>query len=381
VKADDVLDRVARAAGAQSPAPLSAAKAHEMARTALLAASGRRVRARRWRASAAVLAIAAAVLLAFVLGRQSAPTIVRTRLAPAIVAGPSAMDLPSGDRVTTVAGARWAALRIDGERIMRLDEGEALFDVAPVPNSRFAVLTPDARIEVRGTVFAVHVEHARTRVRVFEGRVEVTHAGRTVVLEAGESMGSAAPWQLFALGEAARDRRAHTVRSPTPEPAHAPVPHAPLPPPSLEEARRALANGEHERVLSLVARSQRRGEWAMIEGDALRSLSRWPDAARAYDRAAQTSSPSPATQAGYLAARVRFEHLDDPAGALGSLDRSRADASHSPMEDAALALRVRILIALDRRADAREAARRHIATFPASPAHAWLTRIADETSE
>jgi hypothetical protein len=42
-------------------------------------------------------------------------------------------------------------------------------------------------------------------------------------------------------------------------------------------------------------------------------------------------------------------------------------------------LRVRILLALGRNDDAREAARRHAASFPASPARAWVTQIADRS--
>lgn len=115
----------------------------------------------------------------------------------------------------------------------------------------------------------------------------------------------------------------------------------------------------------------------MLEGDALRALRRHAEAASAYDRAARTSSPSPATQAGYLAARLRLEQLDDAEGALASLDASRADAAHSPVEDAAGALRVRALLALGRAGEARTIARRHLARFPASPSGRWMTRLVD----
>ena len=444
---DEVIDLLGAAAGRREPPAIGAERAREMARHAWLAAAGRRAQAARRRTLAAGLAVAAAVTLAFVVGRSTLD-----------VEGPddgptAVLGLASGDRLTSAPGARVALVRDTPEdRVVRLTQGEVLFDVASTGGA-FTVRTPHARVEVRGTVFAVRVDGERTRVHVFEGRVEVFHGDEAAVLGAGDGFGGRWTPVLAAAGRAARDRRlvepseggriaalsaaepgieaeseSESARGPEsasgPEPAtgsnsesatrsrsptgsdsaSAPATEsgarsasrtgsasggsasgsrarsAIVPPAGaldLAAARRALAAGDVDAALEAVARSDRRGAWALLEGDALRAARRFDEAADAYDHAAATSSPSAATHAGYLAARVRHRQLDDAAGALRSLDGSRAAAPHSPVEEAALALRIRVLLALDRRGEARGEAFRHRTRFPSSAHADWIGAVAD----
>jgi hypothetical protein len=426
--ADELLERLTRTTRAARAPAIDPAALEAMTRHALIAARGRR-RARaavaRGVAIGAVLAAAASVAIAWVaLDREPQVAGSVASLAP------SEIELPTGDRITAEAGARFAvAMPEAGVRRVRLESGEALFDVAPLGSGeRFEVITLGARFEVRGTVFAVRADGTRARLHVFEGRVGVVRGDRAIEIGAGEQSDTAsddatrAPWSpaLRAQGEASALRRAerggarsepsvtrvdgvgvgdapdvvaaargaHAAR-PTPGPERTGLPaNAERGPPAtaertparrpLVEGRSALERGEPELALEIArARAPSRGEWAMLEADALRALGRHAEAADAYDRAAATSSASPATQAGYLAARIRLQQLSDPAGALRSLDASRADAPHSPIEDVALALRVRALIAARRTSEARDAARTHLARFPASASRRWMTVIAD----
>lgn len=403
---EDTLSRLARAARACRPPAIDPEALQEMTRTALLAARGRR-RSRTAAIRAAVLGAGLAVAAAAVLVWVSTGEPARLESSPGL--GAAEIQLPSGDRITSEAGARFAiSIPEAGVRRVRLEAGEVLFDVAPLGTAeRFEVITLGARLEVIGTVFAVRADGTRTRVHVFEGRVRNLRGDRAVEIGPGEQLDTAGEnsWtpELRARGESAALRRAEEharmaiarleareedasaarleARSLARESNASPAAgerERSAPRASAGDARRALERGEYERALEIVrARAPVRGEWAMLEGDALRALGRSAEAADAYDRAAASSTASPATRAGYLAAGIRLRQLDDPEGALRSLDASRADAPHSPIEDAALALRVRALIASGDRARARETARVHLARFPASAARPWMTAIAD----
>lgn len=123
-------------------------------------------------------------------------------------------DRLRGDTVTTVGELRVlqlddgstitlntdTALRVTygaQERHVRLDRGEAYFQVAHQPSRPFIVDTPAGRAKVLGTVFDVRSETDRTRVAVAEGHVAVSAAGGgDTVLSAGQSVWlSKAGWQ------------------------------------------------------------------------------------------------------------------------------------------------------------------------------------------
>jgi anti-sigma factor RsiW len=78
---------------------------------------------------------------------------------------------------------------------LRLDDGALTAAVAHrLAGETFAVVTPDARVEVRGTRFSVVKGREGSSVRVDEGRVFVQFAdGQTRFVSAGESADSFAP--------------------------------------------------------------------------------------------------------------------------------------------------------------------------------------------
>jgi tetratricopeptide (TPR) repeat protein len=110
--------------------------------------------------------------------------------------------------------------------------------------------------------------------------------------------------------------------------------------------------------------AERPGPWRIIEADALRALGRYAEAADVYDAAARLLPAADAAHAGYLAAYLRFERTQDPAGALASLDATAADGPGAPLEERALALRAHALFALGRTDEARAAAHRYLERFP-----------------
>src|SRR5690606_8527052 len=183
------------------------------------------------------------------------------------------------------------------------------------------------RAVVRGTVFAVGREAGRSRVEVFEGRVEIFDAQGEIVstLDAGEAFTSESDGAGKGFEEAivargrrwARARASHaldavggTRTSPAAhdDPAGDPSAAAATAVVSLAEARALVLAGEWERARDAARRARGAGvaeaEWAMVEGDALRRGQRDLEAIDAYERAARKLPPSRATQAGYVASRL-----------------------------------------------------------------------------
>lgn len=81
------------------------------------------------------------------------------------------------------------ALRFTGtERGVDLLRGEAVFDVVPDPRRPFVVRGDGLSVRAVGTRFFVRADDADRPVGVAEGRVEVTAAGRHVLVSAGEAV-------------------------------------------------------------------------------------------------------------------------------------------------------------------------------------------------
>lgn len=199
----DALARTWRTAGLAVPPlpePDRAARARLLARItetqpARDARSGRapdRPAAGRTRRRLGVLAATAAlaVVVASGIGLWRAQT-VTARARGAVLA----VALPDGSDVTLSPGSEVRYRRAFGARDVVLS-GEAFFSVAHDPARPFSVETPEARVVVLGTRFAVRAWGAEpegaargeTAVVVEQGRVRVAArgaAGRTVVLTAG----------------------------------------------------------------------------------------------------------------------------------------------------------------------------------------------------
>lgn len=101
------------------------------------------------------------------------------------------LSLEDGSRVS-LGGRSVLATRI-GERVrqMRLDEGEAFFDVARDETRIFTVIGAGLKAEALGTAFEVRLSDHGPEVFVEEGRVRVTATatGERVIIGAGERAG------------------------------------------------------------------------------------------------------------------------------------------------------------------------------------------------
>lgn len=343
---------------------------------------------------------------------------------------PTALELPSGDRLTITSGASFRIERAEpAERLIELDGGTMLFDVVPLErDERFLVVTPHVRVEVRGTVFSVEVEESSSRVRVFAGRVEVFEGSRRTTVDADQILVSSAR-QLASLeddgplGEIAREAaRRHDARAqhdprelpivvgePTraeveveapveeeeetarvvrTEPVRteaevaetleevAMVEEAPIAAPTVAEVRAWIANGEAQRALDH-ASAQSGGNWKMLEAEALRAMGRFEEAVVAFRQAAGDLGGGQGATAAFNAAQVAFRDLRDPRRAIDILDQENTAAPGAPLEERALALRVKALRSAGRIDEARAQARRYLDRFPRSGLSAWMQGLAE----
>ena len=408
MKHDVMLDRLSELARTGAPPPLSPAGEDAMVRSALERAASapaksevpRRRRVPRGALAAAAVALFAAGLAAALVRSSTADRDLAASV-PASGGEPMHVELPTGDRLTATPGASFRLTSSEpNERRVALENGTMVFDVARLASGQaFEVETPHVDVRVLGTVFSVTAADEQTIVRVFEGSVMVRDGADRRVVRASQRFSSsdhaiaalddASPlaafaWRAAATRAAATEHEEPTVARDTAHADPADMRIAPseeetrsvptsVPVASLDPARaRALiAEGRAEHALSH-ARSREGGEWRHIEADSLRALRRFSEAADAYDRASAELDGARAQQAGYLAGSLRLLELGDPAGALASLDRARADAIGSPFEERALVLRVRALRHADRPDDARLAAARYLARYPDGGARASM---------
>ncbi len=104
------------------------------------------------------------------------------------------LSLLTGTRVRLTDGGRLDLAELGVRQRFVLQSGRFWAKVAPLAaGQRFLVVTPDAEVEVRGTVFEVGVvpprpecDGAATEVRVLEGRVTVRRNGRQWQIPAGQ---------------------------------------------------------------------------------------------------------------------------------------------------------------------------------------------------
>lgn len=410
------VERMLEEARRAEPDPLSERELRSMVQHAAMTG---RARHRRWTrrrvmaASAMAATLAAAAVTLFVLERGPIDPALATT-APPEAAEPTDLDLPTGDRLVAASGARFQVeLPEPRARRVELGGGSMLFDVRPLEGGRFSVTTPNARVEVLGTVFSVRATERATTVWVYEGAVRVRSPSGARVLSAGGVLhlgeGEAGEDALAEAGREAAERREArraevaaavieerptaqaepearvvpaVVDTPSAPPSREPRPRvareaapdeaAAVPPASATpaEVRALIAHGDRARALEAAREAIARGEtdpWRMLEGDALRALGRFEDAAAAYRRAAAELSPPRRQQAGFLEARVRMAQLDDPDGALRALRDADVTRAGSVLRERGMALEVRLLAQLGRRAEAASVARDYLRDYPDGP--------------
>lgn len=123
--------------------------------------------------------------------------------------GRASVVLPDGTKLWAGPGTRMIVEDSDGSRI-RVERGHVLARVQPrAQGSRFEVATPDAEVQVHGTVFAVKVAEKRTTVRLHEGAVRIVCGEKSVAMEAGHrvvaSQGAILSMDAFGEQEAVVD--------------------------------------------------------------------------------------------------------------------------------------------------------------------------------
>lgn len=82
--------------------------------------------------------------------------------------------LSDGSRVALNTGSHLVVDFSEGERRVRLERGEAMFEVTKNPDRPFVVEAGEERVRVLGTTFTVRKDGQKVAVTLVEGRVEVT---------------------------------------------------------------------------------------------------------------------------------------------------------------------------------------------------------------
>lgn len=135
-------------------------------------------------ALAAAFAIFLVLLLAGGVWLSQRPPVHETP-----VGGQQVVLLADGTRVSLNTDSRIALLYSEGERRVRLDRGEALFEVAHNPARPFIVEAGSEQVRALGTTFIVRRDgEQKLAVTLLEGRVRVSDPVRAAVLAPGERL-------------------------------------------------------------------------------------------------------------------------------------------------------------------------------------------------
>jgi transmembrane sensor len=137
-----------------------------------------------------VLAMAAGVAALLGVGGSYA-FLSRPPVHETVVGEQQVVMLEDGTRVSLNTDSKLAVLYSDGERRVRLDRGEAMFEVMKDPARPFIVDADEQHVRALGTTFIVRRDVDRTAVTLLEGKVEVTgpssvKGGRIALLTPGE---------------------------------------------------------------------------------------------------------------------------------------------------------------------------------------------------
>ncbi len=96
------------------------------------------------------------------------------------------LRLPDGSRVSLGPETRFEVDFSEQERVLKMQAGEAFFEVARDAVRPFSVDTPAGRVTAVGTAFTVHTIGSRLAVSVTEGAVRIDPEG--VIVEAGNRL-------------------------------------------------------------------------------------------------------------------------------------------------------------------------------------------------
>lgn len=118
---------------------------------------------------------------------QAAP--LYTQMQTTAIAQMAKQTLEDGTVVTANANTAMEIVFYRHQRLVKFSRGEAIFEVTKDPARPFVVETPQAKVTVLGTRFAVNQLSKKVRISVDHGRVQVAHADgseQTLILRNGE---------------------------------------------------------------------------------------------------------------------------------------------------------------------------------------------------
>jgi transmembrane sensor len=359
-----------------------------------LDASWRRVQARRARprfvrramVAAPIVAVAALLLLLLRTWLAPAPPVTPVAafappvvLAPIALAGGAALPaewtapsrlvvpLDDGSRLelapqTLVKSGQGASDRVE----LAVESGRATFDVKPNGPRTWVINAGPVVVKVLGTRFTVARTGNVVEVTVERGKVEVTGAGGTQVLVAGQRFASAkadADAEADAKAEAKAEAKAKAKAEAeakaialAPAPASASAP-APAPASALAPAS-APAPASASALASASAPPD-----PLSHADALRRSGKPSDAVTVLREVAATSDRR-APLAAFTIGKIHAEDLHDAAGGARWFERAISLGLPSGLDEEAHARAVECFARAGSRAEAARAARRYEARFP-----------------
>jgi anti-sigma factor RsiW len=313
-------------------------------------------------------------------GRPLAPnSALRAGTRLLVAAGGHADVTIHGSASLALTGPSALVLEGDGAHVrLRLDDGQLEAAVVHrAPGETFTVVTPDGRVEVRGTRFVVAAGGAGSWVHVSEGRVAIfDRRGDEHMVSAGETRDFSPP--------VARLASPALPATPVPMPVEPTIvrPHEVCSEPKVDcdhltqEARMLMRDRRYGEALAALgpalapraACARRtlscRDELGYLRAEALRLMGRLEDAVAAY-RALDRAAAPPTMRQNALYAAAQLERR------LGRLGAARVDYEGALIAFPAGPLREEAMLgaleSADRTGDgdaALAAARRYLAAFP-----------------
>lgn len=247
--------------------------------------------------------------------------------------------------------------------------GTATYHVSPRPTRRFVVLIGGARVQVLGTRFNIEKMQQGVRIRVLEGRVQVTRGPQHLVLKSGE--------EVTLRDEAmAQGTAANSSASP-----NSPAPSGTTPIVSAENAGELV-----EDDAGLVDDSEAKPSGSSVKADttgpSAAELFRQADGARAAGNRAQALSllqqllrehprDGRVTMARFTIGRLHAQS-GNLAAAAAAYEGCGASLGGEALAEAALARSK-----LGQSGRARALAQRYMQTFPKGPRAKQLARLAE----
>lgn len=130
---------------------------------------GSRLRRKHWAVIGSAIAACLLLVITLTLPRSMPETVHETQIGEQ-----REMTLADASSISMNTDTRLAVAYSEDQRIVRLAEGEALFNIQRDPERPFFVETGNTTVRVLGTIFSVrHIPGKPVEVIVYEGRVHV----------------------------------------------------------------------------------------------------------------------------------------------------------------------------------------------------------------